>query len=276
MLTTNLHFILNICCSKCTSGCLHITLKCKTIWVTIGNVIKVKYGILSTFWGTPCKYIIYKRLFLDWNGNELFALALFALLFGVNRGSSIIICNTRNARTLLDCPFRCELHFPPSSESPTRSDFWYIHTADPSFFFFFQMLMTSRAESLKLGHAIQPVVFGESSLILEIVVSHPHAHTPPPPPFASCLLCALSNRHRCSSCLTQGHRPPFPPPQSPPCMRTACTCPSNSPSLSLTLSPSPPFFFFLAFPLLPDHSQPIFDATFQSLDCVTPGCRVCL
>lgn len=43
----------------------------------------------------------------------------------------------------------------------------------------FQMLMTSSAESLKLGHAIQPVVFGEALLMLETVVS-PLPPTPPP------------------------------------------------------------------------------------------------
>lgn len=46
----------------------------------------------------------------------------------------------------------------------------------------FQMLMTSSAESLKLGHAIQSVVFGEALLMLETVV-----FSPAPPPS---LLCA--------------------------------------------------------------------------------------
>lgn len=49
----------------------------------------------------------------------------------------------------------------------------------------FQMLMTSSAESLKLGHAIQPVVFGEALLMLETVVS-----PLPPPPSPPGLLCA--------------------------------------------------------------------------------------
>lgn len=46
----------------------------------------------------------------------------------------------------------------------------------------FQMLMTSSAESLKLGHAIQPVVFGEALLMLETVVF------PLPPLLVFCVL----------------------------------------------------------------------------------------
>lgn len=46
----------------------------------------------------------------------------------------------------------------------------------------FQMLITRSAESLKLGYAIQPVVFGEALLMLETVV-----FSPAPPPS---LLCA--------------------------------------------------------------------------------------
>lgn len=64
----------------------------------------------------------------------------------------------------------------------------------------FQMLMTSSAESLKLGHAIQPVVFGEALFMLETVVF------PLPPPPSWSFVCS-GNRHRCSSCLTQGHFP---------------------------------------------------------------------
>lgn len=64
----------------------------------------------------------------------------------------------------------------------------------------FQMLMTNTAESLKLGQAIQPVVFAEAPLVLE-TVDTPHHHSLHPPwSFVWC-----SNRHRCSSCLTQGH-----------------------------------------------------------------------
>lgn len=36
----------------------------------------------------------------------------------------------------------------------------------------FQMLMTSGAESLKMRHAIQPVVFGEAQLMLERLRSY--------------------------------------------------------------------------------------------------------
>lgn len=50
---------------------------------------------------------------------------------------------------------------------------------------FFQMLMTSTAESLKLGHAIQPVVSGEALLMLETMV-----FLSPPRPLPSSLLCA--------------------------------------------------------------------------------------
>lgn len=65
----------------------------------------------------------------------------------------------------------------------------------------FQMLMTSSAESPKLGHAIQPVVFGEALLVLEGRRLFPCL--PPPPPPWSFVCCG--NRHRCSSCFTQGH-----------------------------------------------------------------------
>lgn len=44
----------------------------------------------------------------------------------------------------------------------------------------FQMLMTSSAESLKLGHAIQPVVSGEALLMLETVVFSPANPLPTP------------------------------------------------------------------------------------------------
>lgn len=68
----------------------------------------------------------------------------------------------------------------------------------------FQMLMTNSAESLKLGQAIQPVVFGEAPLVLETVDSPLRHGLHPPWSFVWC-----SNRHRCSSCLTQGHFSPL-------------------------------------------------------------------
>lgn len=107
----------------------------------------------------------------------------------------------------------------------------------------FQMLMTSSAESLKLGHAIQPVVFGEALLMLETVVS-----PLPPPPLPSWSFVCCGNRHRCSSCLTQGH---FPPNRHLVCGQLSPA--PATPSLSFFLTPSPVlphpflhFFFFFA------------------------------
>lgn len=101
----------------------------------------------------------------------------------------------------------------------------------------FQMLMMNSAESLKLGHAIQPVVFGEALLMLETV-----GQTPTPPrSFVRC-----SNRHRCSSCLTQGH---FPPNRHRVCERLAPAPAALSFFLFLSLlfnslPLNPPFFSF--------------------------------